>query len=166
MATRYSFRVLWSNEDVAFVATCPEFEGVSGFGETPEAALAEAQTSLDLAAKVAAEERWPLPQPLELSEFSGQFRLRIPRSMHALLAQRAQDEGVSQNTLATTFVAHGLGQLDVLANLRREIRAVVQEGLERVNRTSATLSRGNPDEFSPFRGAAATASIRMSPWLN
>jgi antitoxin HicB len=39
------------------------------------------------------------PPPLTLPRHSGQFRLRVPRSLHAWLAARAELEGVSLGTL-------------------------------------------------------------------
>jgi hypothetical protein len=40
-ALRYSARIVWSEEDGAFVATCPEFEGISVFGGTGSEAASE-----------------------------------------------------------------------------------------------------------------------------
>lgn len=104
----YSFRVVWSDEDKEYVATSPEFSGVSGLGRTPQRAIAEAQSALDLALETYAEQGWPIPAPATLSEYSGQFRLRVPTSLHALLVQRAADEGVSLNTYAVTLLASGI----------------------------------------------------------
>jgi len=41
---------------------------------------------------------------------SGQFRQRIPKTMHARLTARAEREGVSLNTLVTAMIAEGLGR--------------------------------------------------------
>jgi len=45
--------------------------------------------------------------------FSFGPRLRVPRSMHAALARRADREGVSLNSLVTAMLAEGLGRRDV-----------------------------------------------------
>ena len=45
---KYGFKLFWSDEDEGYIATCPEFPTLSAFGETPESALTEAQTALDL----------------------------------------------------------------------------------------------------------------------
>jgi len=108
-APHYSFRVLWSDEDHAFVATCPEFDGVSALGDTAEQALAEAQIALRLMIKTYQHEHWNLPQPAALPTYSGQFRLRVPRSLHARLAESAADEGVSLNTYVLSLLALGVG---------------------------------------------------------
>lgn len=106
--SRFSRRIFWSEEDGAFVAVCPEVESVSALGATP----AEASTQLDLALSAAvaalADAGRPVPEPMVHRGFSGQFRLRVPRTLHARLAYRAEAEGVSLNTLAIGLLAAGL----------------------------------------------------------
>lgn len=106
----YSFRVVWSKEDEAFIATCPEFEGVSAFGATADQALAEAQVALSLMIEAYHAEGWELPAAASLSSYSGQFRLRVPRSLHARLADAAEADGVSLNTYAVSLLAMGVGE--------------------------------------------------------
>ena len=43
-------------------------------------------------------------------KFSGQWRIRVPKSLHADLAIRAKQEHVSLNLLAATLLAEGLGK--------------------------------------------------------
>jgi hypothetical protein len=46
-----------------------------------------------------------------VTERSGNLRLRLPKSLHKALADRARSEGVSLNTLMLTFLATRLAQL-------------------------------------------------------
>ena len=66
----YGCSVFWSANDDAFIATCPEFPGLSSFGATREEALAESDIALELAIETYASEGWQLPQPKEQAEFS------------------------------------------------------------------------------------------------
>ena len=50
----------------------------------------------------------PIPEPARLEDFSGQFKLRIPKSLHKLLAQRSADEGISMNQLCLYLLSKGL----------------------------------------------------------
>lgn len=59
----YSFNVFWSDEDAAYIAVCPEFPGLSAFGETAEQALTEMKLALELAMETYQEEGWTLPEP-------------------------------------------------------------------------------------------------------
>jgi len=105
----YGYSVRWSDEDAAFVALCPEFPGLSAFGESAAEALEQLQVAVGLAVETHQAEGWPLPEPQAVSQYSGQFRLRMPRSLHAELAARAEAEGVSLNALAVAYIARGLG---------------------------------------------------------
>lgn len=37
------------------------------------------------------------PEPTQELEYSGQFKLRLPKSLHKRLAQKSREEGVSMN---------------------------------------------------------------------
>lgn len=104
----YGFKIFWSNDDNAFIATCPEFQGLSAHGETEEAALREAKIALELFIEDMQESGEPLPAPQVAHSYSGQFRVRLPRSLHRQLAARAEEEGVSLNALVTTYLSAGV----------------------------------------------------------
>ena len=59
----YKVQVIWSEEDRAFIARCPNFPGVSAFSESAAQALAEAHVALRLAVATYQDEGWPLPEP-------------------------------------------------------------------------------------------------------
>jgi len=107
--SRYSARVFWSRSDAAFVATCPEFEGISALGASAEEALHELGVVVGLAVETYEEAGWDLPAPFEEPEHSGQFRVRLPRSLHGWLVWEAQREGVSLNTLIIARLAEARG---------------------------------------------------------
>ena len=107
--SNYSFALRWSDEDAGYIAICPEFPGVSAWGQTADDAVREARVALELSIEVHNEEGWKLPAPWKLSPYSGQFRLRVPVALHRQLAERAELEGVSLNTLAVSYLAAGLG---------------------------------------------------------
>jgi predicted RNase H-like HicB family nuclease len=105
----YSFNVFWSEPDRSYIAICPEFESLSAFGNTPDEALAEMRTVLEMAIETYQEKGWPLPEPKAHPEYSGQLRLRLPRTLHAKLALQAAAEGVSLNTLIVNYLAESIG---------------------------------------------------------
>jgi antitoxin HicB len=111
-ADRYSTHVFYDEESAGFVAVSPEVPGVSAVGPTRAQALAEFAVVLDLALETYRAEGWPIPDPASAPDPtlpSGEFRVRIPRTLHALLSRRAEAEGVSQNTLVVALIAQGLG---------------------------------------------------------
>ena len=110
MQSRYSASLAWSDEDGGYVATSLEFPGLSGVAEDPHAALRELDEAIDMALEVLREAGEALPAPRLLSCYSGQFRLRVPRGLHQMLASAADAEGVSLNTLAVSLLSQGLAQ--------------------------------------------------------
>lgn len=128
---RYSIHLFVDDQDGSYVATCPEFPGVSAFGDTREQALVEVRVALEAAAETFAEEGWPLPEPQAIPQAalpSGEFRVRVPKSLHALLSKRAESEGVSQNQLVVYLLAEGLATRRLVAESEALLRATV-EGL-------------------------------------
>lgn len=105
----YTMVVAWSDEDACFVARFLDFPGLSGLGETVAVAASELQTALELAIETYEEENWPLPEPRPQHYYSGQFRVRLPRSLHATLAEQAELEGVSLNALVTAYLSEKAG---------------------------------------------------------
>lgn len=52
----------------------------------------------------------PVPEPGSGGSYSGRFVQRVPRSLHARLAAKAKQEGVSMNSLVTSMLAESLGK--------------------------------------------------------
>jgi antitoxin HicB len=50
-----------------------------------------------------------------MPDMSGKFVARVPKTIHAKLAIRAKEEGVSLNTLVLALIAEGLGRRDAHA---------------------------------------------------
>lgn len=107
---RYGVRVSWSDQDGVFVAVCPTLGDLSALGKTAPAAVAELERAIELALKTYAAQGWAVPEPDVIEEYSGQFRLRLPRALHAWLVHEAERQGVSLNTLVTSLLAHARGE--------------------------------------------------------
>lgn len=105
---KYGFKLFWSDEDAAYIVTCPELPGLSAFGDTEEDALREAKIALGLFIEDMRESGEPLPVPQAAHSYSGQFRVRLPRTLHRQLAERAEEEGVSLNSLVMTYLSGSL----------------------------------------------------------
>lgn len=70
---KYSFTLHWSDEDGGYIARCPEFPGLSAFGETPGDAIAEAQIALELMIETYRKSDQPLPEPRKLGSIPRPF---------------------------------------------------------------------------------------------
>ena len=110
--TQYPFEVrpLLADEGGGYLISFPDFSECISDGETVAEAI---RNGLDaLAETIAALESMglPVPKPGSGGSYSGKFIQRVPRSLHARLAARARQEGVSMNSLVTAFLAESLAR--------------------------------------------------------
>lgn len=124
---RYSYNVFWSDDDGGYIAVSPEFSRLSAFGGTAEAALAELRGVLEEAIEQYREEGWTLPVPQTHGAYSGQFRVRVSKSLHSALARRAEAEGISMNALVSQYLASGLGHDAALSRAGHDYRELLRE---------------------------------------
>jgi len=103
----FAIRALTREEGGGYLIEFPDLPGCISDGETPEEAIANGRDALKSYLLTAQEFGDPIPEPG--AGASGQWRQRVPRTLHARLAERARREGVSLNSLVLTFIAEGLG---------------------------------------------------------
>lgn len=96
--SKHSISVQWSETDKGYIATVPELPDLSAFGTTEEEAVKELLIVKKAYLEVLKEDGEAIPEPDFLVPFSGQTRLRLPKSLHQSLASEAKREGVSLNT--------------------------------------------------------------------
>ena len=87
LALPYRMELVKDPDEGGFVVSFPDLPGCITCGETLEAAVANAAD---------AKRAW-LQEPDNLENYSGQFKLRIPKSLHRSLAEHARQEGISMN---------------------------------------------------------------------
>jgi len=146
---KYSFNIQYSHEDEGFIATCPEFPGLSAFGENEEEALNEARIVLEGFIESYRENEKSLPEPNYIKEFSGQLRLRLPKSLHESLSFKAQAEGVSLNTLLIHCIQEGFTKKTISDELREFINqgfARTEKIIERVSETEISITEDTDDK--------------------
>jgi antitoxin HicB len=109
---RFEIRPLSEEEGGGYLIEFPDYPGCIADGETPEEAMREGRDALTAYIRTL-EELGRLVPNAKSDAYSGQWRQRVPRSLHAALTRRADHEGVSLNTLVTAILAEGLGRKDV-----------------------------------------------------
>jgi antitoxin HicB len=103
----FIIRPLAEADGGGFAIEYPDLPGCVSDGETPEEALKQGSDAVRAYLMDCAKHGDELPNP---SAASGQWRQRVPRSLHSRLVARARQEGVSLNTLVTAMIAEGLGR--------------------------------------------------------
>jgi predicted RNase H-like HicB family nuclease len=99
-AHHYPANVFWSLEDDGFIALAPDLPGCSAYGKTQQHALKELQDAIVAWIEAARAAGNPIPEPSQPPPdniFSGKILVRMPRSLHAHLAQVAKADAVSLN---------------------------------------------------------------------
>lgn len=103
----FSIRPLDADEGGGYFIEYPDLPGCVSDGETPEEAMRNGSDAARTYLRDCVRHGDPIPLP---SQASGQWRQRVPKSVHARLVERARQEGVSLNTLVTAMIAEGLGR--------------------------------------------------------
>ena len=93
----YRMEVVADTAEGGYAVSFPEFPGCISCGETIESAVANAQDAKAAWLQAAFEDHLPIPLPDSMEHYSGQFNLRIPKSLHRLLSEHSQQEGISMN---------------------------------------------------------------------
>lgn len=98
---------IYPSEHGGYVAKVVELPGCITQGETAAEAAQMAEDAKRAWLETALEENIPIPEPAP-EEYSGKLLLRMPRSLHKILAQRAAKENVSLNQYIVYRLAKGL----------------------------------------------------------
>jgi len=103
----FVIRPLSKDEGGGYLIEYPDLPGCISDGATPEQAVANGRDAVK--SYLASCRKYGDKVP-RAGVSSGQFRLRVPKTIHARLTSRAEQEGVSLNTLVTAMIAEGLGK--------------------------------------------------------
>jgi len=101
----YTYSVVWSEEDEAFIGRVLEFPSLAVHGSTQAKALSEIRSVVQDALDDLVENDENVPQPLNKRSYSGKLNVRLPKYLHRQLTIEAAEEGVSLNQLITTKLA-------------------------------------------------------------
>ena len=101
----YTYRVIWSEEDDAFIGLVAEFPSLSWVADTQEDAFAGIRSTVTAVLKDLQELGEPVPEPFSKRSYSGKFQVRIPPELHRRLAAEAAAQNVSLNRLVANRLA-------------------------------------------------------------
>ena len=97
MALPYRIEVVPDVSEGGYIVSYPDLKGCLSSGETIAEAVANAEDAKREWLAAALEDGYPIPEPISNEEYSGQFKLRIPKSLHRQLAMQSKKEGISMN---------------------------------------------------------------------
>lgn len=97
MKKKYKFELIEDTDEGGYGISFPDLPGCVSFGETIEDAIKNGEDARREWFYAMLEEGKKMPEPFSAEEYSGQFRLRMPKSLHKHLAERSKEEGISMN---------------------------------------------------------------------
>ncbi|MBE6896293.1 MAG: toxin-antitoxin system HicB family antitoxin [Ruminococcaceae bacterium] len=97
MSMPYRMEIIPDTKEGGYVVRFPELPGCLTCAETVEEAVKNAEECKKEWLTAAIEDGINIPEPVSDDEYSGQFKLRIPKSLHRALAEHSKEEGISMN---------------------------------------------------------------------
>lgn len=108
MGLNYKIEVLKGEDTDGYVLHCPELTGCITCAET----IAEGMRMIDDAKMcwftACLEDGIAIPEPAKLEDYSGQFKLRLPKSLHKRLSEKSAEEGISMNQYCLYLLSRGV----------------------------------------------------------
>ena len=83
-----------------FVARVLELDGLIGTGDTYDEAYNDVKEAMESYIETKLANKIEIPLPMDTTDYSGKFIVRLPKTLHKLLSKRAKEEGVSLNQYA------------------------------------------------------------------
>ena len=99
---RYTYRLIWSEQDQEHVGLCAEFPSLSWLDKTPEKALAGIRKLVKGCLDDMLKNRENAPEPIAIKSYSGKFMVRVPPETHRMLSIQAAESGISLNRLVSS----------------------------------------------------------------
>lgn len=101
----YRMEIVEDTEEGGFVVAYPELPGCITCADTMEQALINAQDAKRTWIEAALDENIKIAEPDNNSHYSGQFKIRMPKSLHRSLAEHSRKEGISMNQYCVYLLA-------------------------------------------------------------
>jgi predicted RNase H-like HicB family nuclease len=107
MKMPYRMEIVEDRYEGGYVVSFPELPGCLTCGDTIEEAIRNAEDAKLVWLEAAIEDGLEIQEPGDINRYSGQFKLRIPKSLHKTLAENAKQEGVSMNQYCVYLLSQG-----------------------------------------------------------
>jgi len=107
MGLNYKIEVIADAEEGGYAFSCPELNGCITCADTIQRGFEMVEDAKKSWFTACLDDGIPIPEPSVINEYSGQFKLRIPKSLHKALAERSRQEGISMNQYCLYLLSSG-----------------------------------------------------------
>jgi len=97
MNLNYKIEIVKDEIEGGYILSIPELKGCITCAENLEKGIEMLEDAKKQWFIAALESEYEIPEPNILENYSGQFKLRLPKSLHKELAERSKQEGISMN---------------------------------------------------------------------
>ncbi|SFP68538.1 Predicted nuclease of the RNAse H fold, HicB family [Butyrivibrio proteoclasticus] len=104
----YKMEIVKDLDEGGYVVSFPDLPGCLTVGETIEEAIKNAEDAKRTWLEAAIEEQIEISIPENKEKYSGQFKLRIPKSLHRILAEQSKREGISMNQYCVYLLSRNI----------------------------------------------------------
>lgn len=104
MSLEYQMNIIPDYDEGGYTVYFPELTGCVTCGESIQEAIENALDAKKTWFEACIEDGITIPEP-NLESYSGQFRLRVPKSLHKRISEHAKSEGVSMNSYCTAILS-------------------------------------------------------------
>lgn len=108
MGLPYRIEIVEDKDEGGFALHCPELNGCMTCADSIEEGLKLLNDAKKEWFSACLEDGISIPEPTTDENYSGQFKLRLPKSLHRLLAQKSNEEGVSMNQYCVYLLSKGI----------------------------------------------------------
>ncbi|WP_123052782.1 type II toxin-antitoxin system HicB family antitoxin [Clostridium sp. JN-1] len=109
MGLKYKVELI-PDEDGTYAVRIPKLRGCISCGDTVQEALEMIEDAKKCWLEAALEDGINIPEPGEVNSYSGEFRIRMPKSLHQDLAIEAEKEGISMNQYCIYLLSKEFGK--------------------------------------------------------
>lgn len=120
MALPYKMEITPDPDEGGYVASFPDLPGCLTYADTLEELFLMAEDAKKTWLEAALEDSIIVKEPASLDDYSGQFKLRLPRELHKSLAEHAREAGISMNQYCLYLLAMNDTKLDTTIVSRME----------------------------------------------
>lgn len=157
----YSIHLVWDEEQEGYAAFVPELPEVKFIEK--KADLGRAVNGVARMAHQAVKAREAggetVPDNCGLGSFSGQFRLRLPKSLHTVLAREAHAQGVSLNSYIMYLLSTRFSQEKTLQKLTEAYEAKIEAKVREVHEMVSSMTFGEPESDGFAWSSTQTDSV-------
>jgi antitoxin HicB len=141
----FTVRKLTAEEGGGYQVEYPDIPLCQSDGETIEEAIANSRDALEGSMMCYLHDGKALPKPSSGQSYSGTFRVRMSKTMHAQIAARAKEEGVSLNLFVVEAAAAAAGRYESRSRIgtgHRKLGKPIRRDKVKTNAASKTSMGG------------------------